>query len=108
MKYRQEWKKMRSGKLGFPWHKDFQRNRNSICSITSPERVTHGCINNQSEGQNHKTSILRFGMLCMNHSHNVVQLLLYLIILTKFPQHLILKSTKKNPHTDNFLCQYLS
>lgn len=52
MKYRQEWKKMRSGKLGFPWHKDFQRNRNSICSITSPERVTHGCINNQSEGQN--------------------------------------------------------
>lgn len=56
MKYKQEWKKMRGNKLGFPWHKDFQRNKISSCTITSPERGTHGCINNKSEGQNQGTA----------------------------------------------------
>lgn len=94
-KYRQEWKKMRGNKLGFPLDKDFQRNKSSSCTVTPPERVTHGCINNKSEGQNQGTA--SSGLGCMKHLHHVVQVPQYLIILTKFPQHLIFKSNKKNP-----------
>lgn len=59
-KYLQEWKKIRGNQLGFPLDKDVQRNKISSCTITSPERVTHGCINNKSEGQNQGTSGLGF------------------------------------------------